>query len=277
MPYKTIQVRLILLNICIGISLFSPAQTIRVANSNELEMATKNAKPGDTILLAKGDWKDLVLKLNCSGTEKQPIVIRAETAGSVTISGHSLLKIGGNYLVIEGLFFQKGYSGNDPVIDFRIDKDHIANHCRVTNCVINDFNNLKRLEENTWVSFSGKNNRIDHCSFLNKKNFGVLLAVLLDDDRSRENFHSIDHNYFGIRPPLGSNGGEIIRVGLAQHCQYNSNTRITDNFFEQCDGETEIISIKSGSNIVSNNLFKECQGGVVLRHGNNNTVENNIF
>ncbi|RYG52020.1 MAG: hypothetical protein EOO01_07375, partial [Chitinophagaceae bacterium] len=28
---------------------------------------------------------------------------------------------------------------------------------------------------------------------------------------------------------------------------------------------------------VKNNLFKECQGGVVLRHGDNNTVENNIF
>jgi poly(beta-D-mannuronate) lyase len=58
-----------------------------------------------------------------------------------------------------------------------------------------------------------------------KKNLGVLLAVILDDERSRENFHSIDHNYFGKRPPLASNGGEIIRVGVSQHCQFNSNTQ----------------------------------------------------
>ena len=74
-----------------------------------------------------------------------------------------------------------------------------------------------------------------------KKNMGVLLAVILDDGRSRENHHSIDHNYFGRRPVLGSNGGEIIRVGVSQHCQFNSNTQITNNFFEQCDGETELF------------------------------------
>ncbi|MGB3006969.1 MAG: chondroitinase-B domain-containing protein, partial [Chitinophagaceae bacterium] len=36
-------------------------------------------------------------------------------------------------------------------------------------------------------------------------------------------------------------------------------------------------SIKSCGNIIRNNVFKECQGAVVLRHGNNNTVEGNIF
>jgi poly(beta-D-mannuronate) lyase len=94
---------------------------------------------------------------------------------------------------------------------------------------------------------------------------------------SRENFHSIDHNYFGKRPPLASNGGEIIRVGVSQHCQFNSNTQIKNNFFEHCDGETEIISIKSCSNVVEENVFKESQGSVVLRHGDNNLVKGNYF
>ena len=106
---------------------------------------------------------------------------------------------------------------------------------------------------------------------------GVLLAVILDDERSRENFHSIDHNYFGRRSPLASNGGEIIRVGLSQHCQFNSNTGINNNFFENCDGEAEIISIKSCANVVEENIFKECQGSVVLRHGDNNIVADNYF
>nr|HPH32571.1 chondroitinase-B domain-containing protein [Chitinophagaceae bacterium] len=83
--------------------------------------------------------------------------------------------------------------------------------------------------------------------------------------------------YFGRRIPLASNGGEMIRVGVSQHCEFNSNTKITDNFFEQCDGETEIVSIKSGSNEVTNNVFRECQGSVVLRHGNYNTVSGNYF
>jgi poly(beta-D-mannuronate) lyase len=60
------------------------------------------------------------------------------------------------------------------------------------------------MDENNWVTFYGKNNELDHCSFIDKKNMGVLLAVILDDERSRENFHSIDHNYFGRRLPLAS-------------------------------------------------------------------------
>ncbi|MCP9749463.1 chondroitinase-B domain-containing protein [Ferruginibacter sp. HRS2-29] len=269
--------RLLLFHCFLLMSVCSLAGNIKVKDLHELKAANKNARPGDIIILQNGEWNDVKIELNCSGTKENPISFKAETAGKVLITGNSSLELGGNFIVVDGWYFNRGYAGKNAVINFRIDKDQLANNCRVTNTVINDFNNPKRMDENYWISFSGKNNRIDHCSFLNKKNMGVLLAVLLDDERSRENFHSIDHNYFGVRLPLASNSGEIIRVGVSQHCEFNSNTRITDNFFEHCDGETEIVSIKSGSNVVRNNLFKECQGGVVLRHGNYNTVENNIF
>ncbi|TMI61494.1 MAG: DUF4957 domain-containing protein [Bacteroidetes bacterium] len=270
--------RFFLLNyFLILVSTISIARNIPVKNIDELNKANKEAKPGDTIVLQNGVWENAIIKLDCSGTKELPIIFKAQTAGKVLISGNSKLNLGGNYIIVDGLYFEKGYAGNDAVIKFCINKDKIANNCRVTNTVINDFNNSKRLDENYWIAFYGKNNRLDHCSFLNKKNLGVLLAVILDDERSRENFHSIDHNYFGVRQPLASNGGEIIRVGVSQHCEFNSNTQITDNFFETCDGETEIVSIKSGSNIIRNNLFKECQGAVVFRHGNFNTVENNTF
>lgn len=260
---------------CISLTGFS--RTILVKNIEEFKKANAQAVPGDIIVLKNGIWNDVTLALTCNGTKERPVTLKAETAGKVIISGNSKLKLGGNFLVADGLYFKNGYAGKDPVINFRVDNKQLANNCRVTNCVIDDFNNPKRMDENNWILFYGKNNRLDHCSFLNKKNMGVLLAVILDDDRSRENFHAIDHNYFGIRIPLASNGGEIIRVGVSQHCQFNSNTQIIDNYFEHCDGETEIVSIKSGSNVVRNNLFKECQGGVVLRHGDYNIVEDNVF
>jgi poly(beta-D-mannuronate) lyase len=267
----------LLLNLFVFFSLFGFADTIIVKDIAELNKANATAKPGDIIILQNGVWNNVIIKLNCNGTKEQPIVFKAQAAGKVLISGNSQLKLGGNYITVDAFYFVDGYAGDDAVVDFRIDKKQLANNCRLTNCVINDFNNPKRMDENYWISLSGKHNRIDHCSFLNKKNMGVLMAVILDDERSRENFHSVDHNYFGVRLPLASNSGEIIRVGVSQHCEFNSNTQITDNFFEHCDGETEIVSIKSCSNIIRNNLFKECQGGVVLRHGNYNTVENNIF
>ena len=269
--------RKILIALFVLTSLYTQAKTIIVKNADELKTANKQAVAGDIIILRNGEWKNISISLNCTGTKEQPITFKAETAGKVLITGNSRLQLGGNYIVVDGLCFTNGFSGSNPVINFRVDKNQLANNCRVTNIVINDFNNPKRMDENYWVSFYGKNNRLDHSSFLNKKNMGVLLAVILDDERSRENFHAIDHNYFGVRLPLASNSGEMIRVGVSQHCEFNSNTQITDNFFEHCDGETEIISIKSGSNYVGNNLFKECQGSVVLRHGNYNTVENNIF
>jgi poly(beta-D-mannuronate) lyase len=253
------------------------ARTIPVANAAQLKIANSVALPGDTIVLRNGEWKDINMVLNCKGSAAKPILVKAQTPGKVLVTGQSALRIGGSYIIVDGLYFLNGFSGDDAVITFRSNKTEVAGNCRLTNTVINDFNNPKRLNENYWVALYGKNNRVDHCSFLNKKNIGVLMAIILDDERSRENFHAVDHNYFGVRLPLASNGGEIIRVGVSEHCQFNSNTQITDNFFEHCDGETEIISIKSCQNIVRNNTFKECQGSVVLRHGNYNTVESNIF
>ena len=269
--------RLILLNFSFALCITALASNTIVSNDKEIMLANKNAKPGDTITLKNGSWENITLKLNCKGTKQQPIVFKAETKGKVIISGNSKLLLGGDYIMIDGLYFTNGYSGEDAVIKFSINSNEVANNCRVTNTVINDFNNPKRLNENYWVALYGKNNRLDHCTFLNKKNIGVLLAVILEDDRSRANFHSIDHNYFGVRIPLASNGGEIIRVGVSEHCEFNSNTKIENNYFEKCDGEAEVISIKSGENIVRNNLFKECQGAVVLRHGNYNIIANNVF
>ena len=269
--------KIVLFLFCTG-SLLMTAQskTIYVKNQSELKLANTNALPGDIIILQNGVWQNIKIQLSCSGTATQPIIFKAEKRGQIIIKGKSSLRLSGNYITVDGLFFTEGVATDGSVWEFT-EKGIVANNCRITNCLIDGFNNTKRLDENYWVALYGKNNRIDHCSFLNKTNLGVLLAVVLEDDRSRLNNHSIDSNYFGIRKPLGSNGGEIIRVGVSQHCTFYSNTVIKNNLFEHCDGETEIISIKSCGNIIRNNVFKECQGAVVLRHGNNNTVEGNIF
>jgi poly(beta-D-mannuronate) lyase len=269
--------RIILFSTFLFLAFSSLAKTIIVKTSAELNKANTEAMPGDIIILQDGPWNNITITLNCNGSSTRPIYFKAATPGKVLITGNSKLLLGGSFIVVDGFCFENGYSGKDAVIKFCIDKKQIAHNCRVTNTVINDFNNPKRLDENYWVALYGKNNRLDHCSFINKKNIGVLMAVILEDESSRENFHLVDHNYFGFRLPLASNGGEIIRVGVSEQCEFNSNTSIVDNFFEYCDGETEIISVKSCHNLVANNLFKECQGGVVLRHGHYNTVQNNIF
>ena len=52
-----------------------------------------------------------------------PITLRAETSGEVKIQGKSDLKLGGEFLVVEGLHFTNGASPSQSVIQFYIDDD----------------------------------------------------------------------------------------------------------------------------------------------------------
>ena len=96
-------------------------------------------------------------------------------------------------------------------------------------------------------------------------------------EKHAPNYHRVYRNYFGIRPRLGSNGGETLRVGTSTYSLQSSSSTIEENYFEHCNGETEILSIKSCDNKIINNTFLECEGSIVLRHGNRNEVSGNIM
>lgn len=260
------------------------AKDILVANKAEFQNAVKQLKPGDTLVMANGVWKDFEIVFEGKGTAGKPIGLKAQEKGKVIISGLSNLRLAGEYLEVSGLVFKDGYTPTSTVISFRKSKekggtpsDYLAFNSRLTEVVIDNFSNPERFETDFWVMLYGKNNRVDHNHFSGKRNKGVLLAVKLDSKNSQENHHQIDHNYFGPRPILGSNGGETIRVGTSHHSLSNSFTRVENNYFDRCDGELEIISIKSGKNLIKGNTFFESRGTLTLRHGNDNVIENNIF
>ncbi len=250
------------------------ANEIKVSNVIELTEAISKVKPGDRIIMSNGIWKDTAIEFNANGAVKDSIFLEAETAGKVILSGKSFLKLSGQYLVAKGLWFKDGYS--KWVISFS-NKDKVATNSRVTNCAITDYNPETRAESNHWVEMWGKNNRFDNNYVSGKNNGGCTLVVWLKGEENHQNHHRIDHNYFGERPPLGANGGETIRIGTSHNSMYKSNTIVEWNKFEKCNGETEIVSNKSCNNIFRNNLFLESQGSMVLRHGNDCLVENNVF
>ncbi|MEL6649732.1 MAG: chondroitinase-B domain-containing protein [Bacteroidota bacterium] len=239
--------------------------------------AVKQAKAGDRIILANGVWKDVELVFTGQGTEEAPITLSVESKGKVTLEGQSNLRIAGEFLVVEGLVFKNGYTPTNEVISFRRNKENLANHCRITECVIDNYSNPERFESDYWVGIYGKNNRFDHNYMVGKSNQGVTLAVRLNSEESRENHHQIDHNYFGYRPILGSNGGETLRIGTSHYSLTNSNTIVEYNYFDRCNGEHEIISNKSCQNTFRYNTFNECQGTLTMRHGNETLVESNYF
>ncbi len=253
------------------------ASEINVTSQQEYRDAVKSLQPGDTIVLADGEWRDFQILFTGEGTAERPITLTAETKGQVLITGQSNLRIAGKYLVVSGLVFKDGYSPTNTVIAFRRTKGELAYHSRVTEVVIDHFNNPERFEPDSWVMMYGRNNRFDHNHLEGKSNQGVTMAVRLDSVESQENHHRIDHNYFGPRPVLGSNGGETLRIGTSHYSLSNSSTVVEDNYFDRCNGEVEIISSKSGMNTFRGNLFYESRGTLTLRHGNGSVVENNVF
>jgi len=253
------------------------AEEILVSSPSELKTAVAKAKPGDVILLKDQVWADVQLVISGKGTKSQPIWVKPEKGNSVKITGKSNLKIGGEYIYVKGFHFNNGYSPKEHLITFRVDNNNLANHCRITQFAIENFSQPERFAADSWVALWGKNNRVDHNTFTNKLNAGPVIIAELNDERSQQNYHSIDSNYFNGRQRFGSNGGETIRIGVSRYSLTASNTQIVHNYFERCSGEVEIVSIKSGENNISFNTFFECEGSLVLRHGAKNVVQGNLF
>ena len=252
------------------------AKDYLVTNQQEYRDVIKDANPGDVIKLANGTWEDFEILFTGQGKKDKPITLTAETKGEVILSGQSNLRMAGEYLEVSGLVFKDGYTPTSEVIAFRNSKD-LANNSRVTEVVIDNYNNPERYETDFWVMMYGRNNRFDHNHLVGKRNKGVTMAVRMNTEDSQENYHRIDHNYFGPRPILGSNGGETLRIGTSHHSRKNSYTIVENNYFDRADGELEIISSKSGQNKILNNTFFESRGTLTMRHGNDTLVEGNVF
>jgi len=240
---------------------------------------------GDVVYLEDGTYNNPQLVFTGNGTVSNPITLKARNPGKVIFTGLINLKIGGNYLVIDGLVLKDGMAaGGTDIIEFRSSSGNLAYNCRLTNTVIDNCNNPDESYRNStdkserWIMLYGKNNRVDHCYFTNKINGGVLMMVSVGDVNSQNNNNRIDYNFFGSRPYFDpGNNAEIIRLGDSHTSQLSCQTVIENNFFYTCNGEVEIISIKSCDNTIRKNVFYESQGSVVCRHGLRNIIESNAF
>ena len=256
-------------------SISAPTETL-VHTASEFNTAAGQARPGDIIVMADGIWHDAVLEFDADGLAGDSITVRAESPGGVMLTGQSRLRIGGQYLKVDGLWFHRGALQGGHVIQFRTRR--AAHHSRLTNCAVTEYNPANWLLQYKWVSLYGTHNRVDYCFFAGKTHDGATLVVWLEDPPDdKPNYHRIDHNHFGWRPVLGKNGGETIRIGTSSRSMQDSRTVVEHNLFHRTNGEHEIISNKSGHNIYRHNTFLEAQGALTLRHGNHAVVTHNYF
>ena len=179
---------------------------IVVRNQDEYRKAAADLKPGDKVILANGEWRNFEIVFSGRGTPDNPVSLSAETPGKVIVTGLSSLRISGAHVLVSGLVFRDGHSPTGEVISFRTAKGDLATDSRIAGIVIDRFNRPDRQQTDYWVGLHGTRNRFDHSSLIGKTNAGVTLAVVLDEEGSRENDRNEDGSQFHRQAPAIGSG-----------------------------------------------------------------------
>jgi len=272
----------ILLSIC---SITSAQQYF--TDPDDLVEAINNSSNGGTFIVKNGTYGDFESSIEIEASQDNPIVIKAETVGGVTLKGESQFVFKKSaFVTLQGFVFD--CQGDETLV-----KLEGCNNIRITRNIFE----LETSESIKWVFIGGfwsdntfpfqypsHHNRIDHNIFQNKNTPGHYITVdgSFDDTGSDEVYYqsqydTIDYNYFKNNGPRAVNEQESIRIGWSEMSQSSGFTIVEHNLFEDCDGDPEIVSVKSCDNTIRYNTFLSSYGTLSLRHGNRNRVEGNYF
>jgi poly(beta-D-mannuronate) lyase len=266
--------RCLFLSLSLSASLL--AKDIPVSDAKAFNTAAKSAQPGDTLVLTSGTWQDAQLKIKAEGSKWKPITVKAAEPGKTILTGESRLQLSGHSIVVEGLWFQDPGQLSGEVIELRTNSKELAFDCIIRGCAVTSSKPVNLGKKTArFVSLYGTGNVIESCHFEGKTTGGTLMVVWLTP--GGEGRHEIRGNYFGPRPALGENGGETIRLGDSETHDQNARCKVSENYFYRCNGEGEIVSVKSCENQLLGNTFVECEGALTLRHAHRCLVSSNVF
>lgn len=250
----------------------APARApIPVDNAAAFIKAVAAAKPGDDIVVKAGTYElKTPVVVKTQATEAAPVLIRAEKVGAVVFKGTRTLSArDARWVTIEGFVFAHTFFPVKTWLDIR-DCEHV----RVTRCRF-AMDDTGATEKDKYMSVGielSKYIRVDHCEF------GPRTTRSTGDYVSTHNgsrYLQIDHNYFKHRANIGQNGGESVMIhGAGVWAHY---AIIEDNLFERCNGEGELIGLKSSRNTVRHNTFVDCEGAISIRDGSYNKVYGNTI
>lgn len=264
-----------------SLTLTFAAAPAAITTATAFKTAMGTAAPGDVVVLANGTYTNFgYYKMIRSGTAAQPIMIRAQTPGGVIFNGNVQFELQASHVVLDGFRF---YGNARPSPDYAYPPKSSGllkirgTDNRITECTIDAFNRVDAADNATkWIQLKGDRHRVDHCHFAGKVGQGQIVDIELD---GTPDHHRIDHNEFrDFTYGAGLNEYETVRVGAGSLAvNTNAFTVVEDNFFENCDGELETISVKSSDNIVRRNTLLNCRGSITLRQGKRNRVEGNTI
>ncbi|MGV3459791.1 MAG: chondroitinase-B domain-containing protein [Flavobacterium sp.] len=258
------------------------SQTV-VNTKTALQNAVNNASGGEVFVVPDGTYSNFTCSFTKAATADAPITIKAATVGGVTLTGNSYFNFKkASHIILEGFVFD--CTANSTLI-----KLEASNNIRITRNVFEQ----DATSSVKWIvvvgtyndytfEFLSHHNRIDHNIFKNKLTPGNFITIDGTYNQTQtKNYQStydrIDHNYFYNSSPRVENEKEAIRIGNSQLCNSSGYTTVEFNLFEDCDGDPEIVSVKSNDNFILNNTFRGNYGTLCLRQGNRTRVEGNYF
>jgi len=112
---------------------------------------------------------------------------------------------------------------------------------------------------------------------------GSFIKTQFDDPLMTRDLHVFRNHFNNIVPyldgntPAGDSDREAIAMGIADSQDVDTNNLVEYNLFENCDGENEIITVKTSSNVFRFNTFENSMGSLSLRLGSDNEVYGNYF
>jgi poly(beta-D-mannuronate) lyase len=233
-----------------------------------LQARIDGAKAGDVITVKNGAYEATApIVVKAQGTEAKAIRIVAQTVGGVTISGSDGFDIvsPATHVVIDGFIFTHA-AGKTNVRSG-------ATHIRFTRNV------FEAAGDGAYLTVAGDDAEIDRNEFRNKHTVGNMIDVRGEGSQVARRVR-IHRNYFHdfTSPGPGTNGAETIRFGLSGLSMSKGLGTIEQNLFVRCVGENEMLSIKSGGNIIQDNTLLDSPGAqLTLRHGNENIVRRNYL
>lgn len=253
-------------------------RTVNVSTKSELEDALDDVLPGDQIILADGIYDGVSVGLSqLGGSSTAPVTVMAQNQGQAKITGSGQFSLTNcAYITFSGLDFD--------VSVYTLFKLTGCNNIRITKNIFKnsgDDGSKLILIGDGWDNTScvSQYNRVDHNLFDGKSDKGAWLVIDGSHGGTPQvsQYDRIDHNHFRFNMTRATNEKETIRIGMSDLSLSSAFCTVENNLFEECDGDPEIISVKSCDNYVRNNTFVKCLGTVSLRHGDRTEVSGNYF
>ncbi len=277
----------------------------KLATSSTASSVIGGAVAGDVICLS-GNFSSGVTISGKSGTPTAPITIQASTVLGTTL--HSMEVKNSPYVIVRDFVFRSRAStflkltGSSHVKVLRNDFDHsnsavggaISQTALVATALVVEDQNDVVTSSTTSNDIEIAYNRFhDHLFTGNdgvSRKSGSFIKTQVDDGVAGTSVISqrlhIHHNHFqnmaphisaGQTVPDGDSDREAIVFGTSDSAQLVTNHIVEHNLFEDCDGENEIITVKTSNNIIRYNTFRNSFGSLSIRFGNGTEAYGNYF